>query len=649
MKRHLFISILLSVCLLAAGQGYDTLHSYVSKRIYLNEEGTKYIDNVTYLDGFGRKLQEVQVKGSPDGTSDLVQPYSYGKLGRTERTYLPYAKANNNGTFVNDPLNTSHWNAYGVTDAAYAFTKTEYDNSPLNRIIRQTGPGAAWHTAAKAVSTTHSMNSANEVRLYRVNGTSGVLYQDGHYRAGSLEKVITTDEDGHTTENFTDNQGKTVLTVAVNGTERLETYYVYDYRELLRWVLSPEAAHRVASGIDTEALYKYAYYYEYDALKRMTFKKLPGCEPVYMVYDKRDRLVLTQDGNMRAANANKWSYTEYNTKNQPVESGEIVLNASATHAQLIDSMMNSESVPSGIRTPLQYIRYDKYTANEHVTPHAFVAISGYANDYHPLTTGLVTATKTRVLGTDQWITSTVYYDSKCRPMQEITDNLVGGVTRVTHSYDFVGNVVKSQESHGTNTLEYAYTYDDRSRLLNVTSSLNGVTPIVMKTLEYDEVGRMKKVKLHNNTTSSEYDYNIRSWLTGITGSKFTQSLTYGNGTGNIRSMNWNANGSNHSYAFTYDGANRLLDAIHGTGAYTEKVTSYDKNGNILGLQRYGNGLIDDLTYTYNGNQLTKVEDATGNSAGFSNGTSTTNEYIYDYNGNLTKDSNNLGLPWQSSG
>ena len=91
--------------------------------------------------------------------------------------------------------------------------------------------------------------------------------------------------------------------------------------------------------------------------------------------------------------------------------------------------------------------------------------------------------------------------------------------------------------------------------------------------------------------SSEYAYNIRSWLTGITGSKFSQSLSYGNGNGNIRSMNWNADGSNHSYNFTYDGANRLLDAIHGTDAYTEKVTGYDKNGNILGLQRYGNGLM----------------------------------------------------------
>ena len=99
------------------------------------------------------------------------------------------------------------------------------------------------------------------------------------------------------------------------------------------------------------------------------------------------------------------------------------------------------------------------------------------------------------------------------------------------------------------------------------------------------------------------------------------------------------NGASYSYTFTYDGVNRMLNATHGTGAYTEKVTAYDKNGNIKALQRYGNGLIDNLTYTYSGNQLTKVEDATGNAAGFSNGASAANEYTYDNNGNLTKDSN----------
>ena len=57
------------------------------------------------------------------------------------------------------------------------------------------------------------------------------------------------------------------------------------------------------------------------------------------------------------------------------------------------------------------------------------------------------------------------------------------------------------------------------------------------------------------------------------------------------------------------------------------------------MQRYGNGLIDNLTYTCSGNQLTKVEDVTGNTNGFSNGASTANEYVYENNGNLTKDSN----------
>ena len=60
----------------------------------------------------------------------------------------------------------------------------------------------------------------------------------------------------------------------------------------------------------------------------------------------------------------------------------------------------------------------------------------------------------------------------------------------------------------------------------------------------------------------------------------------------------------------------MLNATHGTGAYTEKVTGYDKNGNITGLQRYNTSLVDNLTYNYNGNQLTTVEDATGDGTDF---------------------------------
>ena len=187
---------------------------------------------------------------------------------------------------------------------------------------------------------------------------------------------------------------------------------------------------------------------------------------------------------------------------------------------------------------------------------------------------------------------------------------------------------------------YTYTYDEKDRLNKIMHKL-GSTEVTLASYTYDNKGRMASKKLHGSSTNTlTYSYNIQNWLTGISSTKFTQTLGYGSDyNGNISSINWNANGSSHSYTFTYDGVNRMLNATHGTGAYTEKVTLYDKNGNIKGLQRYGNGLIDNLTYTYSGNQLTKVDDDTGNAAGFSNGASATNEYTYDNNGNLTKDSN----------
>lgn len=65
----------------------------------------------------------------------------------------------------------------------------------------------------------------------------------------------------------------------------------------------PEASHRLAEAgtTDISVLHSLAYSYEYDKLNRMISKRLPGCAPIYMVYDCRDRLVLSQDGTRRTA------------------------------------------------------------------------------------------------------------------------------------------------------------------------------------------------------------------------------------------------------------------------------------------------------------------------------------------------------------
>jgi RHS repeat-associated protein len=80
--------------------------------------------------------------------------------------------------------------------------------------------------------------------------------------------------------------------------------------------------------------------------------------------------------------------------------------------------------------------------------------------------------------------------------------------------------------------------------------------------------------------------------------------------------------------------------------------SYDKNGNITGLQRNGDfdaqsGFIqiDNLNYSYktnSPNQLAKVDDISSPSnstLGFKNGSNTDDDYSYDANGNMTIDKN----------
>ena len=80
------------------------------------------------------------------------------------------------------------------------------------------------------------------------------------------------------------------------------------------------------------------------------------------------------------------------------------------------------------------------------------------------------------------------------------------------------------------------------------------------------------------------------------------------------------------------------------------MTYNDKTINIKTLQRRGKldsgyGEIDNLTYAYTGNKLTKVHDAVTTpityegAFHFVDRANVDNEYAYDKNGNLTKDLN----------
>ena len=461
--------------------------------------------------------------------------------------------------------------------------------------------------------------------------------------SGQLSVIKTTDEDLNVSYTFTDEMGHVVLTRQMKGSETHDTYYVYDDKSNLCFVLQP--MYQSSANLDL-----YAFQYKYDGRNRCIWKKLPGAGYMEMVYDNADRLVFSQDGNQRALTSGNWTYYKYDGLNRLTEQGTCT----------------NKVTTSGTNVLVQHF-YDSY---------AFRSQAGFNNSNFPDDAsgngkGALTASVATVLGSSNKIYTAYYYDIKGRVVKTVQSNPLGGYDVAATVYTFTNKPATVTHTHTasgktTRTEVYTYSYDHADRLLKVEHTLGG-TKITLADYAYDNLGRLQSKSLHGSATNKlTYAYNVRGWLTGISGSKFTQNLYYNNGNGtakyngSISSMTWKAGNEStvRGYKFTYDGLDRMLNATYGETAgistnanrFSENVTGYDKNGNIKTLQRYGQtaasgyGLIDNLTFTLGGNQLTRVDDAVATSAynngfEFKDGVKQANEYNYDSNGNLTKDLN----------
>ena len=442
---------------------------------------------------------------------------------------------------------------------------------------------------------------------------------------------------------FTDKMGHVVLSRQMKGSETHDTYYVYDDKSNLCFVLQP--MYQSSANLDL-----YAFQYKYDGRNRCIWKKLPGAGYMEMVYDNADRLVFSQDGNQRALTSGNWTYYKYDGLNRLTEQGTCT----------------NKVTTSGTNVLVQHF-YDSY---------AFRSQAGFNNSNFPDDAsgngkGALTASVATVLGSSNKIYTAYYYDIKGRVAKTVQSNLLGSYDVTATIYTFTDKPATVTHTHTasgkpTRTEMYTYSYNHADRLLKVEHTLGG-TKITLADYAYDNLGRLQSKSLHGSATNKlTYAYNVRGWLTGISGSKFTQNLYYNNGNGtakyngSISSMTWKAGNEStiRGYKFTYDGLSRLMNATYGetagintnTDRFSENVTAYDKNGNIKTLQRYGQtaassyGLIDNLTFTLGGNLLSRVDDAAAASAynggfEFKDGVKQANEYTYDSNGNLTKDLN----------
>ena len=645
------------------------LDKYTGAASLLKTNGVRSLTDVSYGDGFGGVSQKIHVGITPQG-KDLTESYEYNSLGNLQSRTLPVPVLSEGASGNYKQILKSAQEYYGHSNVCSRFA---YEASHRSLLLKEFGVGDEW--TGKAVSKKYSCNlesiPAQRCKRYLVSAGGELVESDSPYADGSLRGIRSEDEDGNMHWEFYNSENQLVLSRILDGDTFFDTYFVYDEYGNLVFVLPPGYQ-------DHPDLDLYAYIYRYDYLDRLVYKKLPGCAPSYLVYDAAHRLVFSQDGCQR--NDSLWSFFVYDVYGRVVVEGECSNSdkhvRTAGETVVLGTLMEGDTglAYSGYQSSFDLVEPCVYVVNYYDT-YDFRTRNGFSAYNFPegtvSATGNLTGSILCTHGSSGFIYSADYYDINKRIVKSLSSRVNGGMDTYATEYSFQGSPLSVLHTHRDSsgyslTERYTYTYDHSSRLTRVSHQYDNNPSVLLVEHAYDELGRLQTDKLDNGIYATAYAYNIRNWLTGIEGGKFSQSLHYTDGlgvpcyNGNISSMTWKsgAGATPRGYKFSYDRLGRLTDAEYGEGPslsvntnrFNEQVTGYDKMGNILGLKRYGQtsatgyDVIDDLSLSYAGNRLKKVTDrsttpAFNNGFEFKDGIDLSTEYEYDENGNLTKDLN----------
>jgi RHS repeat-associated protein len=611
-----------------------------------------------YFDGLGRVSQTVAMQQTPAG-KDLVTFNDYDNYGREIHKFLPFADTSTSGNYkYSGPIDQYTFNSGMYPSEQYYYSLVSMEPSPLNRPLTAYAQGMSWVGNNRGVSMQELVNQVSDsVRLWTIAYPVGSIpTTTTTYAPGMLYMSVTTDEAGHQVVTYTDLQKQVVLKkVQLTGSPGtahvgwLCTYYIYDDLNHLRFVIPPQAVVLINStwSISQAIAGQLCFRYEYDQWGRMNIKKIPGAGEVHIVYDERDRLVMTQDSNMRAAK--QWLVTSYDVENRPDSTGLITdasnYNNLGYHTAAAMATTPYPSVSGYTYSPLTQTHYDDYawvtglgsiTSTMDTSYDAGSFIHTYTTSPYPVqqtpyyqTRGMVTGTMQYLLGLRPQYTVN-FYDDRGRVLEVQSHNYYGNPSydRDINQYSFSGQLLrhllvqeKGSPNSQTNLESDQYAYDAAFRPTVVTMLYLDGYSFTVDTLKYDELGRLGVKSLGGRMDSLVYSYNVRGWVTGInknyvggTGSDYfgmelaydkqtsVSTTTYAAAqfTGNITGLVWKSagDGINRKYDFTYDTLNRLTGAAflqNPTGStwntaamdYTVDSLSYDANGNILTMNQHG--------------------------------------------------------------
>lgn len=673
-------------------------HNSITERTYTTSGGTSYRSTIRYMDGLGRPVAELFEDGGGSG-EDILTAQSYDSAGRLWKKWtLTPVSGTITGTF-SEAAQSAGQSYYSDTHPYSEFT---YESSPRERVLSEYGPGADWRTATKDIE--HGMMSNSSVssnmlyhRGFNVSwSSSGILTlsRKSASSAATLRVFKTTDEDDRVVLEFYNSYGEKILErrlMTTSSTGWYDTHYVYDDMGRLAVVIPPKLTNIIGSSTSSwteSSISNLAYIYRYDSRGNCIAKSLPGGGWTYTVYDKYNRPVMMQDAVQRASN--QWTFGLVDIIGRPAVSGTVNLTIDAfddpyktydIHAELPKAPSYSGTfkgytvtditISSPTLLSVNYYDWMKFLT---IGGAGFPAANssdvtsdspgtGYAS-LHSNSRGQLTGNLTRVLDNttgNQYLWSVYYYDQYGRVAQSRESTQTGGVTKGWMGYDFTGNRTLYKTTHiptlgSSVTQTTAYSYDTMGRPTVTTHKIGSASAVTISNRSYDGIGRLAETKRTGSGASStlvaklksEYAYNLRSWLTEISGGLFSESLqyqdaessTYRQWSGNISGMDWDAGTENRlrHYDFTYDKLSRLTAATYVEDAVSgafNATYSYDRNANLSSIQHKGlnsagtaSTTVLSLSPTLSGNQISSVAtyDAKGRQTSATQGTSRTVTY-----------------------
>ena len=626
--------------LLVKGQSLN--QNFISESIPLDENGTNLITNVTYFDGIGREIEKV-TSASGTGTS-VYSAKCYDGRGKVVKSYLPVG-ADRSFQFEDiDALSVLSEAFYNNDNTA--FSSYHYDS--FGNVNKEELPGQAWRQRGKEKSKNFGSNlDTDRVLHYEAPLGQRILKEPSsteytYYPAGCLQKMTQTDADGHYVTQFKDLFGNIILERRNIG----DTYYVYNSVGQLRYILTPLYQ-------EEGNIVKNAYEYQYDDRGNLVKKKYPTWEyndfTMRYWYDKEKHLTFVQDNNLaekgkirfmlydkygRLAIQGLCSSFKLNPNDNPILTYHQAQGGLASTDYLLESkysdMLNNPEIEI-----VNY--YDDYSFQYGSRRSGFSSIE---MDFSMKTKGCLTGCIVKA-SNGEYIYKTMKYDIKGNIIEVYTKGLNQFVEKSYNTYTFTNQLSCSRidvELKNNDKLKAILNntynqYNDKLSTSNI-SIKQGQTesPNIVVKYEYGKLGQLKKLSrpISGNNGNISYHYDLHGWMTEISSGSFVEQLYYAEGhgkpcyNGNISSLQWSRgeNGLKKGYMFSYDGLNRLSNAVYGEnsllseniGKFSEQMT-YDNNGKIMSLKRCGQkqdesfGLIDDLTMTYNDFMVDVHDDA----------------------------------------